>query len=143
MPGRDFRNLEDRAISVLATTFVLAAGVVVSLFMCVLFAEDPKEPALFAAAVFGTTAWLLYCLRDRPECSGSRQASSLVRRLLGRRNKPTTIRYRPRIKRADVRCVRYGTNQPPSVETIRDLTDGMRTWVPSRVPPRRRQEPDG
>lgn len=47
-------------------------------------------------------------------------------------------------KTAREKSIRYGTNQPPSVDELRDLKDGPNTWVPGRNPKSRRSlgEPD-
>ena len=113
--------------------FVVAGGIVLCAFMSVAFGREPIRPLLMSAAVFGATAWLLYLLRDRP-----RRPEERGRGLLGffRRRKTATIRYRPGKKTAPVRYVRFGTNQPPTPEKLRDLADGLRTWVPSQAPDR-------
>ncbi|NOX54858.1 MAG: hypothetical protein GXP27_10555 [Planctomycetes bacterium] len=133
MPGFDRRDFEHSAISLLATTFVVAGGIVLCAFMSVAFGREPIRPLLMSAAIFGATAWLLYLLRDRP-----RRAEERRRGLLGffRRRKTATIRYRPGKKTSNVRYVRFGTNQPPTPEKLRDLADGLRTWVPSKAPDR-------
>ncbi|HID24454.1 MAG TPA: hypothetical protein EYP14_18925 [Planctomycetaceae bacterium] len=133
MPGFDRRDFEHSAISLLATTFVVAGGIVLCAFMSVAFGREPIRPLLMSAAVFGATAWLLYLLRERP-----RRAEERRRGLLGvfRRHKVATIRYRPRKKAPHVRHVKFGTNQPPTPEELRDLADGLRTWVPSKAPDR-------
>lgn len=125
LPGDNGR----KAVSLLATTFVLVGGLVVCLFIFAVAGERPSLTVVRWGGYYLVAIMVVWLLRDRdPQQAGDRNHFWL----LGRARKQETA-YSPAAMRQVPRVVRYGTNQPPTVETIRMLKDDADDWVPGRV----------
>lgn len=117
-----------KAVSLLATMFVLTGGLVVCLFIFVVAGERASLTFVRWGGYYVVAVLVVWLLRDKdPAEVGNRNHFWL----LGRSRKqestysPATVRHVPRV-------VRYGTNEPPTAETIRMLKDEASTWVPGR-----------
>jgi hypothetical protein len=95
--------------------------------MIIIFCEEPARPLATAAGVTGGLALLMWLLRERPADRARHRAG-----IWGFRRRPKRRKVAFRCaRRADQEPEAYGTNQPPDVETIRDLAQDGHTWVPS------------
>lgn len=125
MPPRR-NDLGDKAVQVLATTFVLLGGVTASIFLIVVNSSTPMQTLLaFAAGCLGA-AILLFILRD-PDPSLPK------RRWFGRfrRKKTTVIHYELRLRTNALS--QDPPPSPPTAERIRELAEeSQNTWVPSQ-----------
>lgn len=123
-------ELGERAVQVLATTFVLLGGTLASVFLIVSNSSKPIH-TLFAFAggclLTGIVLWLL----QEPDPLTPRGR----RFRWWRRAKTVTTHYELRVRKP-VRQNDGAPQQPPTAEHIRELArDGMNTWVPSPAKP--------
>lgn len=124
--GDDLRFRPDRMIApLMATAIVLLGGTASCIAIVLVFGE--AKPVLVGIAIacalgFGLILW---SLRDRP----ANQQRSLFAWVLQRRSPPEHVSYRLMVIRQKLR---YGENQPPTLEKLREQQDATRTWVPSR-----------
>ena len=87
----------------------------------------PQTPVaalgIFAgAAIIGVfILWLLFPKLELPSVSFSW--------FQGKKQKSELLGYEPEPMK--VRVPRYGTNAPPTAETIHELKDGLNNWVPT------------
>lgn len=117
------------AATLFATTFVFLGGLVFCSFILVAFVENPAPHLIVCAALFLGLALLSWLLGERisdwiPTPAG------LLSRLT--RRKPPTLNYEPRRR---VRYIQFGSNQPPSVEDVREAAEySPNNWVPDSPP---------
>lgn len=124
----------------LATVFVVFIGAVSTAFTVLASAEQAgwTDWAVWLT-LFGVVVLVLWALWD----SGERKTSPL--QLVWRmRRKPTEDPlqlYKPRKKRF-VPERPWGSNQPPTVESLREAAqESSVTWVPHSLPPERERPP--
>lgn len=122
-PNRDAgRN----AVALLATAVVLLFGAAACAFLILTVVEQPGWPLAGAAAFFLLLAIVLFTWGTRPDRPQGRQG--LLAWLRGRDTSDPLRDYQPRVRRpADQQ---YGTNAPPSVETVREAAEEFARWVP-------------
>ena len=130
MPSKNHKDFGRTATALLATTYVLLTGLAVCLFIVFTTADRQISPSWAATCVAGAIGlWFLcWMLRDRRT-----NASSLTNvAWLGRREEPVpAAAYKPRRRRSRISDAPAG-NRPPTVEQLRELSDNVKTWVPSR-----------
>ncbi len=121
------------ATSWLATCYVFASGALFCSFISLAFSNEPVKPMLIVGGSFLLVFLLLGLLRDKPTNSWLVDGYYW---LLRRRPDEDAVSYTPRVIKHRPR--EYGTNEPPTIEEIRDLADGPNNWVPSNRPRKRR-----
>jgi len=125
----DQRNESGRnATALLASVFVIVGGLLTCVMIALVFADRPSIPLAACGVYLATMSLLFWAGRERPRPHGAAQGVlQFISR--GRRNdRPPS--YKPR-RRATYRGDLVGTNEPPSVESVREICDNARTWVPS------------
>ena len=124
------RNEQGRtAVSALATAAVVVGGLTVLIFLVMAGADRPGPilgTLLGTGLTLGVIFWLL---RDRSESA----AGSPKLWKFSHRKKPEQEREIVLIRRDDDGADPLGNNEPPTLETIRDLRDHGSTWVPNQV----------
>ncbi len=111
----------------LAAAFVVFSTGLFGLAACTLLFvnDDPLVPLALLGGYFASAMvflWLLSARNDLPS----------VRYLIFRSDRHAPrVTYQPKVIRQ--RPQTYGTNHPPTVDDVRDLSDGLRNWVPSTV----------
>jgi len=128
-----------RAVTLLATAFVVLIGAVLTAFTVLSAAEraDWRAWAVWGL-LFGSVGWMLWALVDKPD-----QRPSLLQLFWSRtRTKvnPLTL-YQPRKKRFRPEQP-WGSNRPPTLEELREAaSESSVRWVPHNVPPERERKP--
>lgn len=122
------------AIVWLATAAVFFMGVIFCGFTILAFSNEPRKPILVMTGVFSGLAVVLFLLRDKPK----KLIGEEEEKWFGLFRKPKLVtRYKPARTRK-VKIVEFGTNEPPSAESIREikeLSDGMKNWSPPDTDP--------
>lgn len=120
--------------AVLATTAVLALGLLGCLFTIAASVDDPFWPFIWCVAVFLLFAALLFMsLRARQDIQ-----SGGLRAWFKGTQAPDLPDYSPRRVRTS-RDGSEGGNAPPDADEVRDLKESSpNTWVPSSVPREKR-----
>ncbi len=128
MQRKTDRDAGRTATALMATTFVFAGGLIACLCVSVAFADDYLVPVLTCLGTLGTAMMLLWMLRlERAQSRTDRSFLEIFRRP---KEDDELLRYQPlRMKRHQPQI--YGSNEPPSAESVRELADNARTWVPS------------
>ena len=124
MPKRDGGA---RAASVLASSIVIAFGLVACAFMAAVMGRGTETPMMIlggGGAALVLFQWLMFRSKDRDENFIERWYWA---RLLKKRQKPD-IEYQ--VKVIKPKAVEE-SNGPPTVERIRELKENSHTWVPS------------
>lgn len=128
-----------RAATLLATVFILALGAASTAFMLASMADQPtwRSWAVWGA-LFGGAAWFLLRL-DRPTRKGlGWQTLTFWLQTRDRTNPLETYRFR---RRPPETQPRYGTNEPPTLESLQDADQSFVKWVPKGPPPERSRPP--
>lgn len=123
-----------QAVTLLATAFVLLLGAVTTAFALVAIAESAgwREWAVWGGT-FAGLALLLWSFTWKSESGRGRFWLALFR---GRSQPDPAALYRPRRKRS-APGEPVGTNQPPTVESVRQAAADSVQWVPHGAPPDR------
>lgn len=139
MSGR--RNDGGReAVSWLATGVVCFLGILFCGFIVLMFARNPQTSILTMSSIFVGFAVLMWLLREKPPDVIGEEESKWFG--FFRKAKPT--RSLKLHRRRQPKIVEFGTNEPPSAEKIREikeLTDGMKNWVPPATDPHHKESP--
>lgn len=135
MSGKPSRELGERAVSLLATSFVVLAGAAACLFIVVAFGEEPGTAVGVYVACFCAIVALLWLLRDKPARTVAQKYFWFCRP----RKKRVAFHLEPKVTRPSANANAPG---PPTVETLRELSGGLNTWVPSDLPPVRNRRGD-
>jgi len=114
-----------KAVTLLATTFVLLGGMVALTFMILTATDDPLPKLVGLAAGMGGFALLLWLLRDRQPGSGGRWNLSWLRR-----KTTSAAAWRAAFRRPKPEA----PPEPPTAEKVRELSQNTSTWVPSSRP---------
>ena len=114
-----------KAVTLLATTFVLLGGMAALSFMIVTATDDPLPKLVGLAAGTGGFALLLWLLRDRQPGTTARWQFTWLRR------KTTSA---PMWRAAFRRPKPEAPPTPPTAEKVRELSQNTSTWVPSSKP---------
>ena len=126
-PGR-------QAVLWLATAFVVLIGAAACAFIIVVAVEHPSRHLLVLGAIFGGVVLLLVSMA----VPGDKHAGRRWLRLwfaMRDRTKPghvLRIRRKRRSEKAE-----YGTNSPPTLESVREASEQNVSWVPHGPPPDR------
>lgn len=133
MPFRPQRRneLAEKAVQVLATSFVLLGGALASVFLIVTNSASPVNTLLAFAGGCVLTGFILWILREPDPLTPRAKRFNWWRR-----PKPETIHYELRVRKSGPQPVEPAP-QPPTAEHVRELhRDSMNTWVPSPAKPR-------
>jgi hypothetical protein len=126
-------ELAEKAVQVLATSFVLLGGALASVFLIVSNSATPVNTLLVFSGGCVLTGIIIWLLREPDPLAPRAKKFSWWRR-----PKPETTHYKLKIRRPDSRD-NDTPQQPPTAEQIREIaSDGMNTWVPSPAQPRSR-----
>lgn len=136
---RDPGNLSQQrpSGSVAAAAIVLMLGTVGCTVVMAIAGQDPVAAGLLFVGgllLIGLMTWLL---RTTPDLG-----AALYGWVRSRHVRPPEVHYEPTPRQH--RSQSFGTNSPPSVEEVRELKEGLNTWVPQgsgRNSPRRRANP--
>jgi len=116
----------NRAVALLATCLVVLGGAVTC--ATVTLVSDPEHPLSALGTAGGVVAGivlLLWLLRDKPR---ENRAKTIWAWLGRRRRRKVEFRVRAKLPPAQRSPAPSG---PPTAESIRALTGGTSTWVPS------------
>lgn len=122
------------AVSWLATGIVCFLGVLFCGFTILAFANEPRKPILVMSGVFLGLAILLFLLRDKPKTSNDEEEE----KWFGLFRKPKAVTRYKLTRHRQPKIVQFGTNEPPTVERIREIkevSDGMKNWAPPETDP--------
>lgn len=123
------RELSRKAAAWMATCFVLAGGVVTCVALSLTFWDDPKKPLAATAAGTAFILLMLWLLRDRPR---GEHSPGLMAWILGRQQSlEQKVAFRLSRRRGPAPPMELGRNEPPTVERVRDLREGIHNWKPS------------
>jgi len=120
------------AVAWLATGAVCFLGILFSGLIILMFANEPTKPVLIVSGLFLGLAILLYLLREKPKEAIHAQEE----KWLGIFRKPKAITLYKLTRHRKPKIVQFGTNEPPTVEQIREIkevSDGMKNWVPPQT----------
>lgn len=116
--------------SLFASALVLFVGAVGGAGLFAAAGGDPLAALLVAGSGLGLLPLLAWLARS----SGGTSAAA-YKWVFSREARPPQ-EYTPTRRRSTAR--HCGTNQPPTVDEVRELKEGLRNWVPSNTPGRRR-----
>ena len=118
-----------QATALLASIFVIVGGLLSCASIAMVFADRPSIPLTLCGLYLITILLLLWVGRERPR--NAIDSGGVFQFLRRRRNDgDAALRYEP-MRRRRHRPSIIGINEPPSVESVRELGDGMRNWAPS------------
>ncbi|MBM82629.1 MAG: hypothetical protein CMJ78_18860 [Planctomycetaceae bacterium] len=120
---RHNRDTGRAAVSIFATAFVMTIGLMVCLSIILSAAQDPQVPLMVCCGIFVGTAVLLSLLRLRPSENGEFWLFELFknRTPFDRGDLEAGKKKKPKIKT-------YGTNEPPSADSVRKIKRQLSTW---------------
>lgn len=127
------------AVSWLATGAVFFLGILFCGFVILAFANEPTKPVLVISGVCLGLAIVLFVLREKPKETIAEEE----RKWFGLFRKPKAITSYKLTRRRKPKIVQFGTNEPPSVERIREIkevTDGMKNWTPPKTDPQHEEK---
>src|SRR5262245_28630770 len=127
MSLRDDHSSGNKAVTWMATCFVVMAGAVTCLAIAILGNPERPQEALWTAGgvVIGIT-FLVWLLRDRPRENRIKSAWSWMRR---NRKRKLAYQVKPKVP-PSLRS--SAPPAPPTAESIRAISGGTSTWVPTK-----------
>jgi len=132
-------EMAERAATLLATVFVVVGGALVCGFIITVFADSMTAPILAFAGVAGGVFVIYRLLRDKPRRKTIETSLLSLLRWKQPEDAPYVPRRRPRGHEPVIH--EFGTNQPPSAESVRKIRDeSTTTWVPSKTAPRSKDD---
>ncbi len=127
------RKLGDKVTALLATFFVVGGGLISCAFIVLTTADNVGKPLLIGCGSVATVALLLWLLHDKgdQEVAGKK---FFWKPAENQQTRKSTYKIKLR-GHSDAKNIR--SNRPPTVKTIRELSDGEHNWVPSDRRPKR------
>ena len=126
-------ELAERAVVILATSFVVMGGLGASTFLIVSSSSDPTRTLIYLAIGCVVVGILLWLLRE-PDPLAPRASIFAWFRL----RKATTHHYKLKVRKS--RGSSEKPQQPPTAERIRQISqESSGTWVPSKLPKKKRE----
>ncbi len=128
------------AVVMLAAGVVLAFGAAFCAFFILFAAENASKALMISLTGFTLALALIWILSTEP--MDPEEKRRWWSRLLRRQLPAKTYRPKPRMK---TKVIEYGTNQPPSAESVRQIkaeTDGVRNWSPKSCPQQPSSQPE-
>ncbi len=122
------------AVAWLATGAVCFFGILFISFIILMFANEPTKPVAIVSGLFLGLALLLFLLREKPKDIVDAEEE----KWFGIFRKPKAITRYKLTRHRKPKIVQFGTNEPPSAESIREIkevSDGMKNWVPPKSDP--------
>jgi hypothetical protein len=135
MSGKFEGRPDRRAGPLLASSLVMLLG---ALGIAILAAAGGKDPYIGLFVFLGALGGVLvfgYLVQHLPTGTMSTRFDWMK----SKDARPAND-YAPQPRRP--RRQHYGERQPPSVEDIRDLKEGLNNWVPSNAPRRKKTSPE-
>lgn len=130
MPG-DFKHSSgNKAVAWLATCVVIAGGAFVCFAIAMVSDAQRSQGLTICGSAFAGILLLLWIMRERP----SRQAKLQWAWLSRRKKRKVAFKVKPRVGKSAL----VPPPVPPSAESVRNLSGGISTWVPSQAPPQRK-----
>jgi hypothetical protein len=140
MSGNSGKDNGSAAVAWLATGAVCFLGIVFIGFIILVFANEPTKPVLIVSGLFLGLAILLFLLRDKPKDIVQDEEE----KWFGIFRKPKAITRYKVTRHRKPKIVKFGTNEPPTAERIREIkevTDGMKNWTPPKTDPQHEEKP--
>lgn len=140
MPIRRNRDHERQAVSLLATAFVIVAGAAATAFMVLAVAERASwtDWAVWGSMFGGVVFIILSMLQPREKQMGWQRLAFWTK---ARDDTDPLETYRFRKRRTST-TGGVGTNQPPTLESVREsAAQGSVRWVPHGSVPERDRRP--
>ncbi len=123
-----------RSGSILAATLVLVVGTVgASIFTGTATHNTEYTLACIVGCIVAVVV-MLWLTSSRPGSFLADQVNWILAR-----HRDESLTYLPEI-RTSQRRQHFGTNAPPTVDDVRELKEGMNTWVPSKRTGRSRRQ---
>ncbi len=122
-----------QAVVWLAVAFAVTIGTAVCIFIILAFAEQPREPFLVLGGIVAGIILFLWGMGAPREKNLSQ--SRLFFWLQSHKEVDPAEAYRPRRKR--LYGAKPGSNQPPTLESVREISETHSRWVPHGPAPRR------
>ena len=122
-----------QAVAWLAVAFALTTGTAVCAFIILAFAEHPREPFLVLGGIVAGIILFLWGLSSPKEKNLSH--NRLFFWLKAKENIDPAAAYQPKRRRR--RGEKLGSNQPPTLESVREIAETHARWVPHGPAPRR------
>lgn len=121
------RNQESgrQAVVWLATVFVIVIGAVASGFVVVVSAEGDRWPLIIWGGCFSGLLLLLFLFNLRWD-----EPIRQLKLWLSSQTQNDPVDHYSVAKRRMEAREKYGTNKPPSVESVREAQQDARRWVP-------------
>jgi len=121
------RNSETGRLAViwLATAFVVVIGAAASAFVIIAATDQTRQPLIVWGVSFAGLILLLLLINIRSD----RPFGKLQVWLSAQNRNDPTDEYRAARRRIQSR-EQFGSNAPPSIESVRDAADFNGTWVP-------------
>ncbi len=129
-------ELAERAVVILATSFVVMGGLGASTFLIVVNSSDPTRTLIYFAIGCVVVGILLWLLREPDPLAPRASVFTWFRR----RN-ATIHHYKLKVRKS--RSSSEPPQQPPTAERIRQISqEASGTWVPSKLPKKKRETDD-
>ncbi len=130
-------ELAERAVVILATACVVMGGVGASIFLIVSNSSNPTYPLIYFAIGCVATGMILWILREPDPLAPRASIFTWFRRA-----KTTTYHYKLKARKSSSSGDK-APQQPPTAESVRQLSqESLGTWVPSKLPPKKKREED-
>lgn len=122
-----------KAVVWLAVAFTLTVGSAVCSFIILACADEPRQAFAVLGGVLALIVFLLWSISTPREKHATRSWLQFWR-AANEQPDPAEL-YQPKRKRR--KGVPLGSNQPPTLETVRELAERHARWVPHGPPPKR------
>jgi hypothetical protein len=125
-----------QAVTWLASAFVVVVGAAACAFIILGVVDQPTRPLLIWGALFGGVVLFLVGLAIPRDTN---IAKSWMRFWLASRDKTDPNKVYRFSKKRTAQTTQFGTNQPPTLESIREAAEQGESvkWVPHGPPPDR------
>jgi hypothetical protein len=122
-----------KAVAWLAVAFTLTVGASVCSFIILAFADDPRQAFAVLGCVMAVIIFFLWSISTPKDKSASRTWLQFWRKVHEPPD-PAEL-YQPRRRRGKKSPL--GSNQPPTIESVREIAERHARWVPHGAPPKR------
>lgn len=119
-------ELRHKAAALLATCFVVLGGVLACTVIAVAGNEDPVRAVLACGGCFAGIAVMLWLMQPRPAGSRLSVGWSWLRRRAKRK-----VVYKLTTRKSSNGPATLPLS-PPTAESVREIANGINTWVPSQ-----------
>ena len=123
--GRRNSDSGRQAVIWLGTSFVIVMGAGASAFVIIAGSDQPQRPLIFCGLLFSGLILMLLLMSVRWDQSASRLKVWLSAQ---NRNNPTDD-YRAARRSIEAR-EEFGSNGPPTIESVKDAANHGGAWVP-------------